>query len=94
MAARKLILILSGEIGSGKSTIAKILQEKYGFKILKTNQKIKDECINLKKDFQDRHIMQQVGEKLDKSTEGAWVRLFISPQKYTSISIQKYTILI
>jgi adenylosuccinate synthase len=76
MAERKLILILSGEIGSGKSTLATKLHEKYNFKVLKTNERIKDECLKKKLDISNREIMQKIGENFDKKTKGVWVRSY------------------
>ena len=74
MAQRKIIILVSGEIASGKTTLAHKFEEKFGFKVLKTREAI----INLaKKKLKglppDRTFMQNFGTALDKKDEGRWV---------------------
>ena len=65
------IILLSGPISSGKSTLAKGLAERYGMTIFKTNEIIKK---RVRKDLaQDRKVLQTEGERLDKKTRGRWV---------------------
>jgi adenylosuccinate synthase len=65
------IILLSGPISSGKSTLAKGLAERYGMSIFKTNEVLKR---RVRKDFvQDRKVLQTEGERLDKRTRGRWV---------------------
>jgi len=65
------IILLSGPISSGKSTLAKGLAERYGMTIFKTNEIIKK---RVRKDLaQDRKVLQAEGERLDKKTKGRWV---------------------
>ena len=65
------IILLSGPISSGKSTLAKGLAQRYGMSIFKTNEVLKK---LVKKDIaQDRKALQIEGERLDKKTQGSWV---------------------
>lgn len=65
------IILLSGPISSGKSTLAKGLAERYGMTIFKTNEIIKK---RVRRDLaQDRKVLQTEGERLDKKTRGRWV---------------------
>jgi len=65
------IILLSGPISSGKSTLAKGLTERYGMSILKTNEILKNQ---VRSDLrQDRKVLQVQGERLDRKTRGRWV---------------------
>lgn len=65
------IILLSGPISSGKSTLAKGLAERYGMSILKTKEMIENQ---IRSDLrQDRKILQAEGERLDRKTRGRWV---------------------
>jgi len=65
------IILLSGPISSGKSTLAKGLTERYGMSILKTNEILKNQ---VRSDLrQDRKVLQAQGERLDRKTRGRWV---------------------
>ena len=65
------IILLSGPISSGKSTLAKGLAVRYGMTIFKTNEVIKK---RVRKELaQDRKVLQAEGERLDKKTKGGWV---------------------
>ncbi len=65
------IILLSGPISSGKSTLAKELAERYGMTIFKTNEVIKK---RVRKELaQDRKVLQAEGERLHKKTRGRWV---------------------
>lgn len=65
------IILISGHISSGKSTLAKGLSEKFGMEIFKTRDILK--AMIEKKHAINRLILQKTSEKLDKSTRGAWV---------------------
>jgi len=74
MAQRKIILLLSGEIASGKSTLSKQLDEKFGFKVLKTREVLRELAIKkLAGKTPDRDFLQKYGEELDKTGDGKWV---------------------
>src|SRR5260370_30250835 len=66
----KMIVLLSGSVASGKSTLASLLSERFGFEVVKTWQLLK----TVKPDVpQDRESLQALGEELDKKTGGQWV---------------------
>ncbi len=67
----KQIVILSGHVCSGKSTLASKLAEKFGFKHIKTWNFIKARADHLQL---QRTALQEYGEDLDRKTGGAWVR--------------------
>jgi len=65
------IILLSGPISSGKSTLAKGLVERYGISIVKTSEVLKKQ---VRSDLrQDRKVLQLQGERLDRKTRGRWV---------------------
>jgi dephospho-CoA kinase len=60
------IILLSGPISSGKSTLAKGLAERFGMPIFKTSEILKKQVrSNLR---QDRKVLQAQGERLDRKT--------------------------
>ena len=70
------IVVLTGEIGSGKTTLAEELKRKYDFIILKTNKAIQElstSSFRMTRNEDNRMFLQRVGETLDKKTEGKWV---------------------
>jgi adenylosuccinate synthase len=67
----KLIVLLSGRIGTGKSTLANHLVKRYGFCRFSSRESLQrqKECAPT-----DRRGLQNLGDKLDKKTHGAWLR--------------------
>jgi len=65
------IVILSGQISSGKTTLAEGLSKHYGMKIFKTSKILRDR-IGPEKRI-DRRVLQDEGDKLDSQTQGEWV---------------------
>jgi adenylosuccinate synthase len=65
------IVVLSGPICAGKSTLADNLSSRYGAKIIKTRDLIKQQLPNVK---EERGALQRAGEKLDRADGGAWVK--------------------
>jgi adenylosuccinate synthase len=65
------IVIVSGPISAGKSSLADKLRERYGATIIKTRDLIRKQLPNVK---QERAALQRAGEKLDKADGGAWVK--------------------
>lgn len=66
----KQIVLLSGPVASGKSTLCGSLVERFGVHLVKT----KDLIANLAGEIEyERGAMQDYGEKLDRRTGGAWV---------------------
>ncbi len=69
------IVLLSGSVSSGKTTLSEQLRSQFGFDILKTKEVLKSLVLtNSRKEPElDRKAMQLFGEKLDRRTEGRWV---------------------
>ena len=65
----KRIILLSGPVSSGKTTLGDTLVERYRFVRLKTRDLIRR---RLGTDI-ERGALQAAGESLDKKTEGRWV---------------------
>lgn len=81
MGERKIILVLSGEICTGKSTLSKKLVEKYGFRHCKTIDGLK--AIGAKKlngKDADREFWQKLGHDLDEKKGGKWVLEYFQEQ--------------
>lgn len=77
MAERKIILILTGEICTGKTTLSTLLNERFGFLQCKTKEGL---LFFAKKKLKgrepDRKFLQEYGEELDKENKGKWVLEF------------------
>jgi adenylosuccinate synthase len=81
MAERKIIILLSGEISAGKSTLSKKLEEKFNFKVLRTREAIEElRKKHVKGNPGDRTFLQEGGAALDKIDEGKWVLDFFQQQ--------------
>ena len=66
------VILLSGPIASGKTSLAKALGNKYGMNIIQTRELLSD---RLARSGQlDRLILQAEGDQLDIRTRGRWVR--------------------
>lgn len=64
------IILLSGHVSSGKTTLSDMLSANYEAIVFKTRTYLKE----LKKDIEsERSAMQSLGDVLDKKTEGSWV---------------------
>jgi adenylosuccinate synthase len=66
----KQIVLLSGRVCAGKSTLANALVEQFGAHQLKTKEIISGLASNID---QERGAMQRYGELLDRRTNGQWV---------------------
>lgn len=75
MRNRKLIIIISGEIACGKSSICAGLEKNYGFKTFSTREVLENFYLaeNKGKYPDDRSLLQKFGEAQDKKTDGGWV---------------------
>ncbi len=74
MGDRKIILVLSGEICTGKTTLADKLVETFGFKHCKTKEGLNLFAEKkLKGKIPDRDFLQKFGEELDNKDKGKWV---------------------
>lgn len=67
----KQIVILSGHVCAGKSTLAANLAQKYDFHHVKTWSLVQARGRNLSL---DRTTLQDYGQRLDEKTNGAWLR--------------------
>jgi adenylosuccinate synthase len=65
------VVILSGPICAGKSTVVENLRIRYGARIVKTRDLIKHQLPNVK---DERGSLQRAGERLDRQDGGAWVK--------------------
>ena len=79
----KQIVLLSGNISSGKSTLSNLLQEQFGLHVLKTKKVIQNLALQkLGREVEnERRAMQKFGESLDKETRGRWVRDALPPDQ-------------
>ncbi len=66
------LIILSGEIATGKSSISKILCETHGFKRVKTSDFLKATAKQRGLPI-ERPVLQKLGTDLDDETNGKWV---------------------
>lgn len=64
------VILLSGHISSGKSTLANGLAQRYRMSIFKTRDVL---FRRVKGRSQNRKNLQLEGDKLDKKTKGAWI---------------------
>jgi len=74
MGNRKIILVLSGEICSGKTTLSRKLVEQFDFQYCETKAGLQ---LFYKKELKgkaiDRSLLQKYGEQLDSKYDGNWV---------------------
>lgn len=68
-------IILIGQSGSGKSTIAKHLQEKHDFQILKFANPVYNICNQLGMKDKDRYMLQTIGTDIGRNNidEDIWI---------------------
>jgi adenylosuccinate synthase len=64
------VIILSGKVGSGKTTVASKLAAEFGVELFKTRRFLKQLALNTPA---EREALQTFGEKLDRKTGGGWV---------------------
>ena len=65
------IILLSGPVASGKSTLASNLADRFGLKVVSTSDWLKSELANMGQG--GRADLQREGERLDRETNGTWV---------------------
>jgi adenylosuccinate synthase len=72
----KQIVLLSGSISSGKTSLSTLLNEQFGFHPLKTKEVIQSLARQKsgKEIEPERRAMQKFGQALDRETNGRWVR--------------------
>lgn len=69
MTQRRSVVVLSGSVGAGKSTLARGLAERYGAVILSTRALLEEHAGSAP----DRLSLQRLGDRLDRETDHLWV---------------------
>lgn len=71
----KLIVLISGNVGVGKTTLSDGLRERYGATIVKTKEILKTLAAKRVKAGlpAERRALQEFGERIDVDTKGEWV---------------------
>lgn len=64
--------MLSGHIGTGKSTLARLLKEEYKLVHISTSTLLK-QAATASRLALERRVLQELGERLDRKTKGLWV---------------------
>lgn len=72
MSDDALVALLSGEIASGKSSVAAALVEHHGFARIQTGTFLAAVAAERGRKS-DRHTLQEMGDILDEETQGDWV---------------------
>jgi len=72
---KKKIIVLTGRIASGKSTICDGLHKEHGFRIVSTRELLENIAKRKNKGVlpDDRSFLQKFGRQLDEETQGKWV---------------------
>ncbi|MCK4245207.1 MAG: (d)CMP kinase, partial [Candidatus Omnitrophica bacterium] len=65
------VILLSGPVSSGKSTLARGLAQRYNMSICKTSQLLQRRVT--KELSRNRKVLQSQGDRLDRTTHGRWV---------------------
>lgn len=74
MAERRIILLLSGHIATGKTTLVDHLKDRFGFKVFRTREALAElgqKKLNGKSP--SRGFLQKYGQELDIEGDGKWV---------------------
>ena len=71
----KLIVLISGSVSAGKTTLSDGLRRRYNATTVKTKEVLKDWAVKkLKQELpSERRALQKFGEQLDSETSGEWV---------------------
>jgi adenylosuccinate synthase len=71
----KLIVLISGKVSAGKTTLSDGIRRQYNATIVKTKEVLKDLAVKkLKRDLpSERRALQEFGTELDEETNGVWV---------------------
>ena len=70
----KLIVLVSGSVGVGKSTLVRTLEEHFDTRTLKTREVLLELASRKRRKLaSERMALQEFGEKIDRDTNGAWV---------------------
>lgn len=74
----RIVLVLSGQVGAGKSTLARRLVNRYGAHRISTHELLSERLGAAA--VEERGALQTAGERLDRRTRGAWVREAVQPR--------------
>src|SRR5260370_33803854 len=66
----RVIVLLSGPIAAGKTTLCDELVSRFGFSVFKTRELIQELCKDVPT---ERGALQKAGESLDRKTKGEWI---------------------
>jgi adenylosuccinate synthase len=71
----KLVVLISGRVGAGKTTLSDGLRRQYSATVVKTKEVLKDLAVKrLKKELpSERRALQEFGTQVDGETKGEWV---------------------
>lgn len=69
------VIVVSGPVSSGKSTLARALKERHGCSVVRTQELI---ALLVPTSEQERRSMQEAGDLLDRRDDGAWVATAVS----------------
>jgi adenylosuccinate synthase len=94
MGDRKIILVLSGEICTGKSTLSHKLEKDFNFRVCKTKEGLsKFAQRKLKGKIPDRLYLQNFGDELDKKYKGKWVLEYFQDLFSSTFSNEKFYVI-
>ena len=67
------VVVISGPVAAGKTTLATGLVDRYGGTIVKTRETLRNLAAREGVDLRDRRGLQEFGERLDRESNGRWV---------------------
>jgi adenylosuccinate synthase len=67
----KQVILLSGPVAAGKTTLGELLVERYGFRLVKTRHLIQAQ----RRVGSERGALQRAGDALDRGTNGQWLAI-------------------
>ncbi|MFQ6591063.1 MULTISPECIES: AAA family ATPase [Pseudomonas] len=68
----KRLLLLSGPMASGKTSVSSALQEFYGFTPISSSAFLRT-YLTARNELLDRHNLQEIGDSLDKASDFSWL---------------------
>src|SRR5262245_19095796 len=83
------VVLLSGPVSAGKSTLAQSLRERYQCEVIRTRDLIR---ASLPDTLDERRAMQEAGERLDRKDKGEWVAQGLA--KLTACLLGKSTVIV